>query len=360
MKNVVENEIVFVGPVSLPTTGRVVVTKHVFAALLDAGAKIKLFDVSRKFGLAYPLFKLFTFLRAAAHCVFGRLERRPTVYLVADDKNGLYFDLLLALCCFWKIPRFVVHHHSSRYVMRYDWRIQFLVNILGERALHVVQCEKLGEEMRALYGNNLNYLELSNAAWVDSAGRRREDNGREILVLGHLSNLCASKGLYEVLDFVFAMMKRGVRLKLILAGPFFKKTDKLRVGQIVSDYPDVFELRGAVYGKDKSDFFGEIDVFLFPSRARSETEGIVTLESMSHGVPFIAYEVGCISRYADLNVGTILPLGVSLVEEVEKGTFDWITDPKERKVRGDAAFSVFSRLKGTAQDSLNELVAYMT
>lgn len=51
---------------------------------------------------------------------------------------------------------------------------------------------------------------------------------------------------------------------------------------------------GPVSAASKQDFFDGIDVFLFPSRYRNETEPLVVLEAMAQGVPVVASALGCI------------------------------------------------------------------
>lgn len=113
------------------------------------------------------------------------------------------------------------------------------------------------------------------------------------LTVGHLSNLTLEKGLDEVIRFGRAAMQHGNVERVILAGPVMGSAEQALLDGVASE--DGFEYRGPLTGQLKEEFFQDIDVFVFPTRYRNESFGLVAWEAMLRGVPVIAYRAGCLT-----------------------------------------------------------------
>jgi glycosyltransferase involved in cell wall biosynthesis len=116
------------------------------------------------------------------------------------------------------------------------------------------------------------------------------------LIVGHLSNLTLEKGLEEVIRVGRAAVQHGIVERVILAGPVTGRAERALLNSVRNE--PGFEYRGPLTGQLKEDFFRDIDLFLFPTRYRDESYGLVAWEAMLRGVPLIAYRAGCLTQTA--------------------------------------------------------------
>jgi glycosyltransferase involved in cell wall biosynthesis len=124
------------------------------------------------------------------------------------------------------------------------------------------------------------------------------------LTIGHLSNLTVDKGLGEVIRFGRAALARGQVERVILAGPAMGDVEQALIRAVLAE--PGFEYWGFVAGQRREAFFMDIDLFLFPSRYKNESYGLVAWEAMLRGVPVIAYRAGCLTQAAAGPSNTIL------------------------------------------------------
>ena len=112
-----------------------------------------------------------------------------------------------------------------------------------------------------------------------------------------------------------------------------------------------------VYGEEKRDFYKNIDVFLFPTIYQTETEGLVTLEALSAGVPVIAYGRACISENL-IQGGIIVPTDQDFVAISTKQLINWSRNRSALKDASKAAFKRARHLYLTAQSELRIVIDY--
>jgi glycosyltransferase involved in cell wall biosynthesis len=111
--------------------------------------------------------------------------------------------------------------------------------------------------------------------------------GAEEIVVGHLANNSEEKGSVDLLRAAEIDWNRGLRFRLVLAGP--EMPNFRRFWQSFTAVDQVRRL-GALTEEQKRDFFAGIDVFALPSR--SDSFGLVLLEAWANGVPNLAYRAG--------------------------------------------------------------------
>lgn len=102
----------------------------------------------------------------------------------------------------------------------------------------------------------------------------------QTLTLLCVSRVSNEKGLDDFCALDTASLSRPVRKVLVGDGPY--------LSTLKSRYPDVVYL-GKLTGHDLAAQYAAADVFVFPSR--TDTFGVVMLESMSAGTPIAAYPV---------------------------------------------------------------------
>ena len=107
------------------------------------------------------------------------------------------------------------------------------------------------------------------------------------VVMGHLANASVEKGTVDLLRAAERAWAAGHRLRVVLAGPEMANFrtfwhDFRRKGQVTR--------LGVLTDEQKRAFFAGIDVFALPSR--SDSFGLVLLESWANGKPNLVYRAG--------------------------------------------------------------------
>jgi len=122
---------------------------------------------------------------------------------------------------------------------------------------------------------------------VRDAARSAWGIGPEEFVIGHLANQSSEKGTIDLLRAAAEVRRSGLPLRVVLAGPAMPSftTFWKQFGPV----PWVTHL-GPLDDREKRDFFAAIDAFALPSR--SDSFGLVFLESWANALPVIGYRTG--------------------------------------------------------------------
>ena len=111
---------------------------------------------------------------------------------------------------------------------------------------------------------------------------------------------------------------------MMTAGPCQDNELRGRLQKAVVD--GVLEWRGAVYDEDKKKFFNDIDVLVLPSK--NEAEPLVIWEVLSHGIPVISEEIGCMpSQIGD--AGVVVSLSDDFILRSVDILVNWYRYPNE-------------------------------
>ncbi len=277
----------FAGPLPPPVHGQAIATSRLQQALTPH-LRLEVLDTAAGGRGAWP--------RIGAHWALLRrcLERRGVrLYLSLNANAGMVLSVVIAIAVLLRGGRVVLHHHSFAHIRRARMILRPL-GLAAERVLHLTQCPRMGALLQAQYGG-WRCASLHNAALVDPALRQLPLRGAgPKLVLGHLANLSEEKGLTRALQAFVALRDAGYDAQLLLAGPAVDEHAQGVLRQACSAHPEHVRWMGPLNVEGKREFFAAIDVFLFPSLYRNETQGIVNLEAMAAGVPVIAIDQCCV------------------------------------------------------------------
>lgn len=234
-------------------------------------------------------------------------SQRPTVYVSCDAGPGmLYTAMLLAWTRVLGLNRWL-HHHSYSYLDEPSSLFRGLLLVTGASTTHLVGCDDMAMALRSVSRRPLRIIELPIMYAVEQPQIGRTlSRRREPIVLGHLSNLSAEKGLRDVFTTLAALERSGVAAELVLAGPPATPGDAALLEELLEAAGDRVRYLGPVYGADREKFFDLIDVFLFPSHYRNESFGLVVGEALLRGVEVVAYERGCLSSALVGDAGLLL------------------------------------------------------
>ena len=253
---------------------------------------------------------------------------------------GQVYELAFLLLARLRGMRVFLHHHSFAYLEEPTWVAQALITSAGSRVVHVTQSHGMAQRLHALYGTG-HVVPISNAVLYPrpTGTARCRMAARK---LGFLSNLSAEKGVFEFLDLMAAAASAGLPITGVLAGACQDQNTRDRLEQYLRSLHNVSYV-GAVYGADKDQFLDAIDVLVFPTRYRNETEGIVNHEAMSRGIPVIAYGRGCIPEIVSADCGLVIDPAEPFVPAALAKLESWLADPAAFQAASQASAARFAQ-----------------
>lgn len=286
-------DVTYVGPMPPPMHGKSFATAQLATALRKTGLRLKVVNITegvRAGILQKTVRKVISHLNALG-CV---VANNGPVYISANSGTGMWLSIAVGALARLLGREIYWHHHSYDYVRRRRLDIRLLASLSGKKATHMVLAKTMGDDLMA------NTLEIKRTFVLNNAGFISPSlldipiaEGKD-LVIGHLSNLTAEKGIAEVVDLAVAVRQAGQAVRLIVAGPTHDIAAQNAIARAEAALGDAFIYRGPVYDADKIRFFSEITFFAFPSRYRNEASPIVLFEAMAAGVPCIATPLGCV------------------------------------------------------------------
>ncbi len=289
---------VFVGVLPPPVTGMVLaigtVVRHIKHKCNLAAYNLSHGKYCR--GRIFRVRKGIAFLLATVKLCFCPSGLGSCFYKGANSRCGLYYDIVLISIARLLGYRIFLHHHVYSYLHKPDWRMALIAKVMGDRGVHIVLCRTMRERLQEHYPNATNIRVLSNAINLsDTEAQQPAPVGLPIR-LGHISNLTVEKGFDLVVETYEALRKRDVPVELVLAGPLMSDREQQLFSDVKKEHGDHLDYRGPVYGEDKTQFYRDIDVMLFPTKYYNEAQPLVINEALSAGVPVISFERACIPR----------------------------------------------------------------
>ena len=351
--------ILFVGPLPPPVHGFSVINGAMLARFQAAGV-VSVFNRAPPAGQGFigqtwhGLRLLLAFLRS-----LWRSPAGSALYIGLSGGLGQLKDLPYLLAArLWRRP-VLVHHHSFAYLRRQPWYARGVLGLLRQ-ARHIALCDCMADVLAAKYRIPRQQVEvLSNAAHLPAAGPCATRVPQGALCLGFLSNITAAKGIWAFFELGDALLKRGVQVQAMVAGPVAPDI-ALRFAAELASRPWCQHL-GAVYGADKDLFLGRIDVLVFPTFYANEAEPVTILEALSLGVPVVANARGCIQDVLPASAGAVFTDDPQFVGLAAQLLQDWAGQASSVWLdRRMAAHAAFNALQTEHARRAGQIVARMT
>jgi glycosyltransferase involved in cell wall biosynthesis len=195
-------------------------------------------------------------------------------------------------------------------------------------------------------------VSISNAAVLNSSTDLPKSK-MGFSVIGFISNISFEKGIREFIDVAEQLSLKEIPVTSIIAGPFQDSTVESYVRNRLLSLPLVKYI-GPVYGQNKVDFYGTIDVLVFPSN--NEAEPLTILEALQYGIPTIAFGYGCIPTIIPLGGGLVIEKNDDFTEQTFSLLCNWFNSPELYKSAATIAHNHFIELRNTSADRLNKTI----
>ncbi|MGV8833395.1 MAG: glycosyltransferase family 4 protein [Devosia sp.] len=350
------HRIPFVGPFPPPVHGQAIATETIALLLENHGVPLRRLDTGEagtKGRWGGLLRRAIGLLRASFFCL---APGTGTAYLSVSANKGMVFTVALAGLARLAGKRPVLHHHTYAHVAHHSRNMDLLIRAAGASAVHLTICPAMSQELAATYPQVRKTAAFSNLDAVDPALLDIKRDRTAPATLGFMSNLTSEKGVQRAIATLREARAQGLSHRLVLAGPCSDDRALAAIEAASIEFGDAFSYLGPVGGASKLKFFADIDVFLFPSLYRNETQGIVNLEALAAGLPVVAYGQCCIP--SDLNDPSCAVLSPNL--NFETAALDFVRDlaPRYREAC-EGARARFRTLTAAHTGEVDNLVALL-
>ncbi len=297
-----------------PVTGMTLMNERFLKRITQDGIVVYKFNLGSvlKSRFLFKISKLIAMIIAPWLMLFNRIFRKvKTFYHPANSNLGLLYTFILVVSARLIGGRTILHHHSYAYIHTKRNLMSLVAKFMSSRDLQIFLCPDHQSRYQRIYNGRYQASILPNYFFLDtkdiSLKPEKPDNPYR---LGHLSNLDVNKGIDEVIKIFTELINNFPALELYIAGPFKSDYEKNLVNDICKSYPDNVKYFGPLYDDAKDQFFDSIDMFLFPSKYKIETQPLVLAEAQSKGVPVITYNIGCIGNNMQMG-GVVVEVGRS-------------------------------------------------
>ncbi|MFA3791371.1 glycosyltransferase family 4 protein [Aliiglaciecola sp. SL4] len=221
-------------------------------------------------------------------------SKKRSIYRAINGGAGKYFDILYLKLGKLFNCKFYIHHHSFNYLNDFDESFEKLNKLIGKDARHFVLGQKMADLLSKLYNISPNQISIvSNLTFFQKESiQNKQLEANKRLVIGHLANLCAEKGIKEFINICEELTHRNVDFIAKIAGPFADELSQVIVNSACEKYNNISYL-GPLYEESKVKFYQSLDCFIFPSHYKNEAEPLVLYEAAASGAFIMGSERGC-------------------------------------------------------------------
>lgn len=310
--------------------------------------------------------RLFRFIRVLGgltlylRVLIKNRSKKTTLYICLSGGYGQFYEILFVVLSKLFKARMFFHHRCSSYLEKPLWRTQLLTQVAGSEAVHIVLCDEMGNRLKKTYSSVQNLFVLSNATLMEeSINPTSIEPKTKLKKIAFLGNITAEKGIFEFLEVAEILQQEGLDIRALVAGPFHTPEIKTLFFEHQSCLKTV-EYLGSKYGEEKSAFYREIDVLLFPTKYANEAEPRTIHEAMAHGVPVIAWGRGCIPSQIPPNTGLVIEPTKNFVTGAVEQIKLWEHSSAVFQATSKQAIQQFLQMKELHEHNLEKLLVKLS
>ena len=290
--------------------------------------------------------KLWTFIRLLTKIIKNTITFKPQLVYVTPNACGgaFYKDFIVVQLLKLFRHKVITHYHNKGVSTRQD---HWLDNLLYKYFFKEIKVILLSKN---LYKDVCKYVDFKDVficpngipeTLMKEMPTERHNNEIHLLFL---SNLLISKGILLLLDACKILKEKGFSFTCDFIGGETTEIDAWSFNENVRKrgLDKIASYRGKKYGKNKSQFFKNADIFVFPTSYPNECFPLVLLEAMEYSLPCISTNEGGIANIIeDGKTGYIIPQNdaTALAEKIEY----LILHHEERNAMGERGREKFKR-----------------
>ena len=342
-----------------PTHGLALVNEAMKSLIVKIESESSIFDLSSRSisrNLSNISIRFFKFLFIyPKYLLFSCFKKYHTLYIGLSGGFGQFYDLLILLIARVTKQNIFIHHHTFSHIYKFKLLTYLVIQSAGKNATHIVLCSLMKEKLLE-YRNSISCIILSNVAFL-SNNNIGTSAVRRLKTIGFLGNISIQKGI-KIFFNVLEELNIQRPINGIIAGPFQDSKSEMFTRNKLKNNSYISYL-GPVYCDDKEKFFNTIDVLLMPS-ILEEAEPLVIHEAMSHGIPVIAYNKGCIKEILKQNSGIVVELNLNFIKYAIKLINIWINNPKTFDLIKTNSQNRYIRTKNKSKVTLENIISQIT
>jgi glycosyltransferase involved in cell wall biosynthesis len=265
-------------------------------------------------GLAYHATKAKGILKAIALILLGAFRAKRSLYVTVGSGSGLWYDLVVVTVGRSLGYTVYLHHRSFSYIDRPLLAMRAVRYAAGISARHIFLCDAMSRLFVEAYGFVREIRVVSNMATLSESpdqGPLATDSAP--LRLGLLSNLTAEKGLHDFLRLLAAARAHGLPYVGVLGGPCPEPADQRMLAAAQRASAGALDYRGPLDALARTDFYRDIDIFVFPTRYAVEAQPNVLFEAFAHARAVLTTARGCIGSDVPSAAGHVIPADADFV-----------------------------------------------
>lgn len=242
----------------------------------------------------WSFYKIGRYAIALLQLLSHLFRHRYDLCYLAITCHGIGFlkDAPFVLLCKVFGNKIVIHQHNkgmSKDVER--WPYRWLLPLCYKEAKVILLSWRLYPDIERIVARENVCICPNGIQEVEYVFKERNN---DVIHLLFLSNLIASKGVLVLLDALKILKDNGYSLICDFVGGETKEIDRGQFEDEVNKrgLDNMVYYRGPKYGKGKTKYLSNADIFIFPTFYEKECFPLVLLEAMQYGLPVVTTDEG--------------------------------------------------------------------